>query len=327
MNTRVWLSGLVLAFLGLGPCVHGQGPARPGGREVLPAPTPESNNAPAAPPGPANGPSTGKGTSNGAPNGNGTGNGEPSGPSTDPTSQGPGVSSWLAHGECNCCGPLGRDGPISPEVYARTGVSIPFGGGTLSGHASPGFMGGAGVRTLFFNPAADTAWTIDLGGSTAWYSPNNNPPTVTIRNPNFNPNGAMVGINQPTARVQPKTLNESFFNLALGHEYYLWGSGACTACADGCAGPNWRVGWDLGGRYGTGKLALQPNAFFIRPRTATLAGFLLAVHTDLEFPTGCCIFFVGVRAEYGWVFGQFLGAGNDTDLQAANLLLNVGLRF
>jgi hypothetical protein len=180
------------------------------------------------------------------------------------------------------------------------------------------------VRTLFFNPPADTAWTVDLGLSTAFFGPNRHPPTVSIRNPNFNPTQAATGTNLATAPVTPKDLNESYLNLALGQEYYLWGSAYCPT---GCTGPNWRIGWDVGGRYGTGHLALQPNVFFIPPRTASVGGFFVSLHSDLEIPTGCCIFFIGFRSEYGWAFSDILGAGNDGDLQTVNLLVNFGLRF
>jgi hypothetical protein len=311
MKIRVWLSGLLVAFLGLG-IVHGQEPSRSSGNEVLPAPTPERNSPP------ANNSSgyAGNGSANAL---NGQGGGDAANGATNGGTPDLNVSSWIAYPRCNCCGPLGGDGPISAELYARTGVSFPFGPGILNEHTSPGIKVAGGVRTLLFNPTVDAAWTIDLGASTAWYGPAGLP-TVQIRNPN----SAGSPDTHPLVPVTPKSVNQSFLELALGRELYLWGTGACGCDA---AGPTWRVGWDAGARWGTGRVSLQPNTTFIRPRTGTLGGFTVALHSDLEVPHGCCVLFVGLRTEYGWGFGDLLGARNDTDLQTVNVMLNFGFRY
>jgi hypothetical protein len=302
MKRHVCLSSLVVALLSLG-IASGQ---QPSGNGVLPAPTPERIGRPQMN-GPANAPSYDSGMP--------ATNGEANGSQGSATTGSPGMSSWIANPRCNCCGPVGGDGPIGMETYFRSGVSIPFGSGILNNHTSPGFMMAGGVRSLFFNPAVDAAWTVDLGASTAWYGPAGFP-TVNIRNP--------TSQQHELVPVTPKSVNESFFNLALGRECYLWGNGACSC---DCPGPNWRVGWDVGGRYGTGRVSLQPNSTNIRPRTASIGGFLVSLHSDLEFPTGCCIFFIGLRTEYGWTFSDLLGVQNHADLQSVNLLVNLGLRF
>jgi hypothetical protein len=310
MKARVLLSGLMVALLGLGLAGAQEPSAKPNGKEVLPSPTPEGSNN-SAPVGPSNMGNNSPGPA--APSNGASNAAAPTGP-VDLN-----VGPWIAYPRCNCCGPVGGDGPVSAEFYARTGASFTFGPGLLSEHTSPGFKMSGGVRTLLFNPAQDAAWTVDLGASTAWYGPAG-PPSVQIRNPLATgpPN------THPLVPVTPKSLNESFFDLAFGRELYIWGNGH-SGCD--CTAPTWRVGFDGAVRWGTGKLSLQPNANFIPPRTGSIGAFLVSAHTDMEFPTGCCLFFIGLRAEYGWAYSDLLGTRNDTDLQTINVMLNFGMRY
>ena len=119
--------------------------------------------------------------------------------------------------------------------------------------------------------------------------------------------------------VTGKSLNETFGNLAVGREWYLWGS----AEQDGCCYRNWRVGVDCGGRYGTEKLEVHE----ITHRTDTIAGLFLAVHSDIEIPWGQVIFQAGVRAEYSYTWSDILQVQNYSDTQDIKVLLSLGLRF
>ena len=118
--------------------------------------------------------------------------------------------------------------------------------------------------------------------------------------------------------VAVRDLNRTYVNLAGGREWYLWG------CAD-CSKPdvNWRVGFDLGGRYGTEKLEVTN----FDHRTDVIAGTFGSIHTDLEIPWRCCIFQAGVRAEYGYTWGDILQRQTDGDVQEINLLITLGTRF
>src|SRR5947208_11042327 len=72
------------------------------------------------------------------------------------------MSSWIVHNQANCCSPFGGDGPINTELYVDTGPSIPLAGGILHHIMETGWDIRGGGRSLFFNPAVDAAWTIDL---------------------------------------------------------------------------------------------------------------------------------------------------------------------
>jgi hypothetical protein len=329
MKRQVWIYGLIVAFLGLGT-LRGQAPANSqagqgsANREV------PAGDGTAAPYNSA--------TANG-------GNGEGAG---GPPRFGPGLSSWIEYPRCNCCEPFGGNGPIFMETYSRDGFSFPLGNGIVGRQYNPGLWLQAGVRSLFFNPSADRAWTLDAGVSTVWYhSPH--PPAVTVNNLIVaattqiinGQTGATTFSPVATGTVQPGALNQSMLDLALGREWYLLGTGACTtgACPR-CGQRSWRVGADLGGRWGTERLSLRnitglpasiPGQTVVAAEhghlTATPGGIFISVHTDLEIPTGCCLFFVGLRTEYGWAFNDILQSQNDMNVQSINVLLNFGLKF
>src|SRR5262249_43411797 len=75
----------------------------------------------------------------------------------------PGPSSWpLYPRPPPCSGPIGCNGPIGSEVYARSGIAFPVGGGIFGAILEPGWLVQGGGRVLFFNPEVDAAWTVDL---------------------------------------------------------------------------------------------------------------------------------------------------------------------
>ena len=65
-----------------------------------------------------------------------------------------------------CCGPLGRNGPINYEMFMRAGASFPIGGGILGRALEPGFMFQGGGRVLFFTPQQNLAWTVERAATT-----------------------------------------------------------------------------------------------------------------------------------------------------------------
>jgi hypothetical protein len=223
------------------------------------------------------------------------------------------MSSWLVYPRAfGCCGPLGANGPISSEIYVRSGVSFPVGPGFFGAsslHTGWAIQGGG--RVLFFNPEVDAAWTVDLSVSNVEFGANHRN-VARLFNVTF-------GNNPPTPEVDVtlQGVNQTYANLAGGREWYLLGTGY------GSVGPVWRAGVDLGGRYGTTKVDLDQ----IRHRTGQVGGLFGAIHTDLECP--CCgvIFVAGVRAEYGYIWSDVLQRQNNTDLQTINLLANFGIRF
>jgi hypothetical protein len=240
-------------------------------------------------------------------------------PSTDGPLPGGGLrtSSWMAYPRCaGCCGPVGANGPLGYEVYVRNGFSFPLGGNPFGARLNTGWDVDAGARTLFFNPELDAAWTVDLSVSNVHNGSNDFTTMYTLTNVKGGPNGG--GAVVPAVSVAVRDLNRTYVNVAVGREWYLWGSADC-----GKPDVNWRVGFDVGGRYGTEKLEVTNFDHF----TDVIAGTFGSIHTDLEIPCGCCIFQAGIRAEYGYTWGDILQRQTDGDVQEINLLFTLGARF
>ncbi len=224
-------------------------------------------------------------------------------------------SSWMDYPRClNCCGPIGRNGPIGYEVYVRNGFDFPLGGNPFGARMDAGWDVAVGARTLFFNPASDAAWTADLSVSNDNNGSRDRTSTYTLLNILDKSTNTAI----PSTTVTIENLNRTYFNLAGGREWYLWGAANCDK-----QDVNWRVGVDVGGRYGTEKLDVTN---FIH-RTDTIGGIFLAVHSDLEIPCGCCIFQAGLRSEYGYTWADILQRQYNSDVQDISLLLNLGVRF
>jgi hypothetical protein len=291
---KICLGGLVVILLGLG-AARGQGPA-------------------------------------GSPYSSANGMGEPAGPSAPPSTQGPPppamppgtppmLSDWVAG--CRgplCAGPIGANGPIYQEPFVRSGLVWAVSGNLYGRALETGWNIEVGDRTLFFNPEATAAWTAEL--SLANF--NNTSGDRTTLHPLFNVpitrNGQTTVLNQASAAI--KSLNRTTVNVAGGREWYLWGTAECGRCD-----PNLRVGFDVGGRYGTAK-----NDFFnpMQPlphRTDTIGGVFVSAHTDLEVPMGGCILVAGVRGEWGYTWSDILQEQNNSDVEDLNLLFTFGARF
>jgi hypothetical protein len=196
----------------------------------------------------------------------------------------------------------------------------------LGSSIDPGWGIEGGARLLLFNPDLTGAWTFDLGISNFYYTRVANPPKFTLLNlttrvpPAGSPPGtpASMDVPIPSIDVTVASLNQTFVDLSIGHEWYLQGSGSC--CQD-CT--TWRFGLEFGGRYGTDKLDLQE----IQHRTGVGTGIFVSAHTDWEFPWRCCILQFGLRAEYSYTWNEVMQIQNDSDVQALNVMLTFGCRF
>jgi hypothetical protein len=203
-----------------------------------------------------------------------------------------------------CHDPVGGNGPILFEAYLRNGVSLPFGAGPLARSLDPGWDIQGGVRTLFLNPPADAAWTLDFSISNI-INHANMPDPVFLN---------LAGFPGPFP-VRVSGLNRTFANLAGGREWYLLGPASSP-------GLNWRAGFDAGGRWGSAKLDL---ADFHR-RTEVMTGAFAAVHSDVEFPCCGCLWYAGVRAEWSYTWSHILQQ-NGGDIQDINLMFTLGVHF
>src|SRR5690242_12217699 len=124
MNLRIYLGGLMAAFLCLSLACAQESLPGPGGPpgEPLPPPTAEGNAPPTGSrfvPGPPRTFANNSASNNGPATSTGATQDDRSGPPV----VGPGISPWLAYGRCDCCGPVGGHGPLFTEAYLRSGVS------------------------------------------------------------------------------------------------------------------------------------------------------------------------------------------------------------
>jgi hypothetical protein len=299
-GTKIWLSGLAVALLGVG-VVRGQGADVPGGKpEPLPPPTTMSGPGPSAAPLPSGPP--------------------PQGAPLPPSQFR--LSKWIV-GERwpGCCGPIGCNGPIGSEMYLRTGISFPLGSGGLSGASDTGWDIEGGGRVLFFNREVDAAWTVDLG-ITYIFNPSssNNGPFTLFNVPvqTVAITGQQTTVNIPSIDVTVRNVNRTFVNLSGGREWWLLGT------ADSSHNDfNWRVGFDVGGRWGTEKVELNE----LKHRNDIISGLFVSAHTDVEVPCGSAILQAGIRLEYGYTWGDVLQHQNNGDTQDLNLTFMLGMRF
>src|SRR5438105_13021021 len=72
------------------------------------------------------------------------------------------LSSWITYSKPDCCGPIGRDGPIKMELYIQSGISMPVEGAYFGHTLETGWVIQGGGRSLFFNSEGMRAWVVDL---------------------------------------------------------------------------------------------------------------------------------------------------------------------
>jgi hypothetical protein len=338
---QIGLSCLVVALSGLG-AVHAQCPvAAPASADVLPLYSPGGSDA-GSPygPVPAMTPASGQVTTASAPAGTtaegiAIDEGRRAPPSPAPVPLGLPASPYLnyPHSPC-CCGEVGRCGPLGYELFFRSGMSFPIGGGIFNQFLHTGWDVEGGARLLLFNPPATAAWTVTFSVSNIFSRTGNaNQPvtlfrfpvhtTVTIPAqpgvPGSVPITTPTLIQVPEVTATISSLNQTLVSAGLGREWWLLGS-AYPGSQSGC---NWRVGCDAGGRWGSGML--QFNEF--QHHDDVIGGIYAAIHTDVEWIFRCGIPFAGVRFEYSYIWTSLLQDQNKGDYQSLNLLFQVGVRF
>lgn len=330
-------SVLVLTAFSLSPA-HGQ-PTLPGPsnlpEEIGSSPTPAGNGASPLGLTPAPGPQGSVGTGGPAdppeviaspptPMGSPTPTSDPAAalnpkiPVPTPSAYGPGMTSdWIQYARpTSCYCPIGGNGPIQLELYTREGIAMSFGNSIVARQLEPGWIIQGGVRSLFFQPDMWSAWVVDLGLMNSFnytHHPEGIDGSVLVPT-----STSAARVNYGTGGIPPLTLHEinrTWANFGLGKQWWL------TNPAN-AAGTRWRWGIDGGGRYGTENVEFHE----ISHHSMINSGLYCAVHTDLEFPCGCCTFVTGLRAEYAYTWSSLLHEF-DADVQDFNILLNFGVRY
>jgi hypothetical protein len=239
---------------------------------------------------------------------------------------------WITYDRPGCCGPMGGNGPIGWEYYLRNGVNIPTGNNILQNSLNPGWFTEIGARSLFFNAANTAAWTADVG---VGYQYNNAGGPDHVFNVLFPFNVQNFAVFPPTTTLTfapvPVTIRDyqrAFVAVAGGFEVYP-GQPAY------CPGTHFRVGADVGGRYGASRLELNdlgnPNIVGYRRLYDVYGAVTLSVHADVEIPITACTWFVaGFRAEWDYNWTDILhdaAPHQSANLADINLLLTAGFRF
>jgi len=222
------------------------------------------------------------------------------------------LSNWITYGCAtgNCLGPTGANGPLSYDLYFRTGLTQPVGGEFLGRLLNGGMAFDVGGRALFLNAERTGANVFDLGISNY----NNkadiseslqNPLTIDFGNKTFH-------------TVTVRSLNRTFFNLALGRESYLFQS-------IDAPGRKWSVGFDVGGRYGSAMMRF--NEDHTGHLTDVIGGTFTGLYSNLLCPVnhGACILEFGVRTEYSYTWSDIMR--RMSDLQDFNVLVTTGIRY
>jgi hypothetical protein len=300
----VFPSALVLTALSL-YVARGQTPAAVPGRET---PYPQAAPAPGIPP---------RVWEGGAAPGTAPDGAAPAAPAPLAPA---GLSSWITYDRpAACCGPIGADGPITTEIFLRAGASLVLNDSTLGRTVQNGWAVDGGARSLFFNAERTAAWAATYGVSN--YNYHGTRPDIKIPLHILVPNAAgtatPINFGTDVPGVTMRDLNETFFNLGFGRDWWFWGS------AYSCDGPLWRLGFDVGGRYGSGRVRLWE----LRHRTDVMGGVWVGVHSLWEVPCACGWFVAGFRAEWGYVWSDIMQRQNDSDLILINLLGQIGYRF
>jgi hypothetical protein len=241
-------------------------------------------------------------------------------PAPAPATVAPGPSHWILYDrQPGCCGPTGGSGPINFEMYLRSGIAFPV-GGELGNVLENGWTIEGGGRTLFLNPGADAGWTLDLGvGNTYNRAGNRSHQFQNGNTRTANELFTVNGVSTPgPAVVTAADLNRTYGFVSGGREWYLWGSAEQDSCCR-----NWRVGFDVGGRYGTEKLDVNET----RHMTDNNESVFIAVHSDVEIPYGQVLFQVGLRVEYSYTWSNVFHTESNGDVEDLSLLLTAGWRF
>lgn len=224
-------------------------------------------------------------------------------------------------------GPLGRNGRVGYDIYTYTGPTFAFGEGRFARQLQTGWMVGGGGRSLFFNPAHDAAWAIDLGlsyqfnrGSVGHYT------ELELRRAPLVIGGTRIPQPDVMAPLAIRGLSRTNFNFGVGRDWWLWGPGVVGAEN----GWNFRFGGTAGGRWGTAHVDLVPQdeaalGDYAR-RQAVTHGVFIESHANVEVPMGSWILFGGLRTEWGYDWTNLVPPING-NLHNFNLLMTAGIRF
>jgi len=206
----------------------------------------------------------------------------------------------------DCCGPVGANGPVGQEVYVRVGANFPLGNGLLARSLNTGITTQVGGRSQFFDPAGDAAWAVDVHVQFQ-YNNADSQDVVTFR-------GEPVFVRE---------LHRWAFGLGVGRDTFLSGAGFVGGTWDA----NFRLGWDVGGRWGSGHADLTPlfEPEGYRRHQDVFAQTFAGVMATMEVPVGGWTWIGGGRLEWAYTFSDIIPKG--ASFHEINALAVCGVRY
>jgi hypothetical protein len=204
----------------------------------------------------------------------------------------------------NCCGPVGADGGIGQEIYARFGWSCPRGDGRLAFNLEKGYTAQIGSRSLFFDPAGTCAWAVDAH-------------VVYTHNRGFANDIHTLN----TEPVTVRDLHRTAVGLGLGRDWFSARPGFILDTWD----TNFRLGLDVGGRWGAGHVDFD-TPFELegyRRRYDVFGQAFAGALGTAEVPIGGWTMLFGGRVEWIRTFSDLLPKDANFDEFTATLILGV----
>lgn len=241
----------------------------------------------------------------------------------DPAAKGVVESPWSGGTPAGCCGPTGANGPLTYELVMHSGPSLPVTGGVLTNKMNTGWAVGGGIRTLYFNRAADAAWTFNTGLTYIYNRGQQNLQFEVLTPQPRNAAGVLLGPDALTVNFL-RGVHRTSLDLGIGRDWWLNGPAAVNA--EG--GWNTRFGVDAGGRWGTAHVDLVPvldTKNYLR-RSSIFHSVFVGTHLDWEVPMGSWIFVSGFRAEWDYTWTNLIPPSNG-DIVSVNLWFNAGVRY
>jgi hypothetical protein len=239
------------------------------------------------------------------------------------------LSPWC--GEHGCSGPVGGNGPVTYEILAVNGISLPVGGSELTSNMKAGFTTGGVMRTLWFRPDRESALTFDLG-LTWTYNRGQGDKSISVNTPRNAPVTTDVFGNQTggqrlpdlPALYQLRALSRTNFNFGFGRDWWFRGPADVLTASPG----NVCVGAQVNGHWGAGHVDLVPreNPLQYLRKDGVTHGFGLGLHMDYEKPMGNWILTYGLRCDWHYTITNLVPPQGG-DIHDVNILFTIGARF
>lgn len=205
-----------------------------------------------------------------------------------------------------CCGPIGGNGPIGQEMYFRVGAAWALGNNALAKPLNIGWNAQIGGRSQFFDPTGDSAWVVD--GHLSFTFNDAGPGDVATFN---------------LEPVTVRSLRRWAVGVGFGRDTFLNAPGFVVGTWDA----NFRFGWDIGGRWGSGSVDLNPifeeNGY--RRHQDVFAQTFAGLMATMEMPVGAWTAIAGSRLEWNYTMSDILPKGGS--FHEIVVQFEVGVRY